>query len=219
VFRPTITSRALADSLEITPGDTVVDVGCGSGVLAFVAARLGAGRVYGVDVSGHAIEAARRNAVSLGLSAVCEFRQGDLLEAVHDVEATVIIADVSGVPDGIAQVSGWFDDVPPGGPTGAELPTRLLRSIGNVLLPGGRLYLPTGTLQHERSVVTVAHEVFDGRMENLLEREVPLSDVLAESQEVARAVDDGIASFRQRGTRLVWQLRIWRCTREPGVMA
>src|SRR3990172_252698 len=47
VFHPTHTSRTLAEALEIELGDTVIDVGCGSGVLSFVAARLGAGRVIG----------------------------------------------------------------------------------------------------------------------------------------------------------------------------
>ena len=56
VFHPTHTSRAIADSLEIAPDETVIDVGCGSGVLSFVAARLGARRVIGTDLSEHAID-------------------------------------------------------------------------------------------------------------------------------------------------------------------
>src|SRR5207344_2264406 len=91
VFSPTTTSRTLADALEINPGDTVIDVGCGSGVLAFVAAKLGAGKVYGCDLSAPAVRAARENAAMLGLSDVCEFRQGDLLEPVRDVRADVLI--------------------------------------------------------------------------------------------------------------------------------
>ena len=35
----------LAEALELEPGDTVVDVGCGSGILSIIAAKLGAGRV------------------------------------------------------------------------------------------------------------------------------------------------------------------------------
>ena len=67
VFSPTATSKTLAEAIEIEPGDTVIDVGCGSGVLAFVAAKLGAARVVGVDLSHRAVEAARENAKRLGL--------------------------------------------------------------------------------------------------------------------------------------------------------
>ena len=49
VFSPTATSKSLAEAMEIEPGDTVIDVGCGSGVLAFVAAKRGAAKVYGLD--------------------------------------------------------------------------------------------------------------------------------------------------------------------------
>lgn len=213
VFSPTSTSRTLADALEISEDDTVVDVGCGSGILAFVAAKLGAKRVYGVDLSAPAVDAARRNAEMLGLSDVCEFRHGDLLDPVRDVRASVLIGDVSGIPDDLAAASGWFEDVPSGGPTGAELPTKFLRSIGDVLQPGGRLYLPTGTIQNERAILAAAREVFGDRMENILEREFPLPELVARSKEVARMVRDGIVSVRQRGSRFLWQLRIWRCIR------
>ena len=67
VFSPTSTSRTLADALEIGSDDTVIDVGCGSGVLAFVAAHLGAKKVFGCDLSAPAVEMAARNADRLGL--------------------------------------------------------------------------------------------------------------------------------------------------------
>jgi ribosomal protein L11 methyltransferase len=43
------------------PGATVLDVGCGSGVLSVVAARLGAPYVQAIDVSEAAVEATRAN--------------------------------------------------------------------------------------------------------------------------------------------------------------
>ena len=165
VFSPTSTSKTLADALEIGPDDTVIDVGCGSGVLAFVAARLGAKKVFGCDLSGPAVETARENALRLGLDDVCEFRQGDLLDPMRDVRATVLIGDVSGIPDELAAVTGWFDRIPAGGPTGAELPSKLLASIGDTLAPGGRLYLPTGSLQDEARVLATAREIFGENME------------------------------------------------------
>lgn len=213
VFSPTTTSRTLADALEIAPGDTVIDVGCGSGVLAFVAAKLGAAKVYGVDLSHRAVETAKDNARRLGLDDRCEFRAGDLLAPVRDVRADVLIGDVSGIPDAIAAESGWFDDVPAGGPTGAELPAKFLRSIGETLKRGGRLYLPTGTIQNEQAILDAAHEVFGDHMQPVLEREFPLPDLVARSKAVARMMKEGLVSFRQRGSRWLWQLRIWRCDR------
>src|SRR4029078_1265959 len=114
-------------------------------------------------LSHRAVEAARENAKRLGLENVCEFREGDLLEPVRDVSATVVIGQVSwvarvsaevlsecvsGIPDRIAAQSGWFDEVPSGGPTGAELPTKFVRSIGETLAHGGPLYPPSSTIQY-----------------------------------------------------------------------
>lgn len=45
-------------------GESVLDYGCGSGILAIAAARLGAGSVMGVDIDDNALSAARDNAVA-----------------------------------------------------------------------------------------------------------------------------------------------------------
>ena len=213
VFSPTSTSRTLADALEIGSDDTVIDVGCGSGVLAFVAAHLGAKKVFGCDLSAPAVEMAARNADRLGLSDVCEFREGDLLEPMRDVRASVLIGDVSGIPDELAAVSGWFEDVPAGGPTGAELPRKLLETIGDTLAPGGRLYLPTGSLQDEKAILSVARVVFGDNVEPVLERTFPRPDLVAKAAATARLMKEGLLKLHQRGSRLLWDLRIWRCVR------
>lgn len=50
----------LCDSVQ--PGCSVLDYGCGSGILAIASAKLGAGDVLGVDIDEKAVEAARDNA-------------------------------------------------------------------------------------------------------------------------------------------------------------
>ena len=126
--------------------------GAGSGVLSFVAARLGAKRVIGCDLSEEAVETARENACRLGLadrSGVPGRRPPGA--GPRQKGGALIIGDVSGIPDGIARVAGWFPDGGAGGPTGAEFPAAMLESSGTECLAyGGRLYLPTGTIQDEK---------------------------------------------------------------------
>jgi ribosomal protein L11 methyltransferase len=47
---------------NLRPGDTVIDYGCGSGILAIAAKKLGAGDVAGTDIDDQAIIAAAGNA-------------------------------------------------------------------------------------------------------------------------------------------------------------
>jgi ribosomal protein L11 methyltransferase len=58
------TTRLCMEWLEAhpAPGKTVLDYGCGSGILAMVAKKLGARDVMGVDIDPQAIESARANA-------------------------------------------------------------------------------------------------------------------------------------------------------------
>jgi ribosomal protein L11 methyltransferase len=66
------TTRLCLEWLErnITEGCSVLDYGCGSGILAIAAARLGAGHVAGVDIDPLAVEAARANAERNGVTAL-----------------------------------------------------------------------------------------------------------------------------------------------------
>jgi release factor glutamine methyltransferase len=214
VFPPSATSRALAEQLEIREGETVIDVGCGTGVLSLVALRLGAGRVYGVDIIEESIPTARENARRMGLEDRAEFRAGNLFEPIRDVSADVIIGDVSGIPDELAAETDWFPGGHAGGPTGAEVPVAMLESMGDCLRPGGRLYLPTATIQDESSVIAAARRIFGpSNLVNVAEREFPLPALVARSKAMARMVTDGLVRLRQRGSRLLWRLAIWRCER------
>ncbi|WP_036170124.1 50S ribosomal protein L11 methyltransferase [Massilia sp. 9096] len=58
------TTRLCMEWLEAhpAPGKSVLDYGCGSGILAMVAKKLGAGEVTGVDIDPQAIESANLNA-------------------------------------------------------------------------------------------------------------------------------------------------------------
>ncbi|MHB1614015.1 MAG: methyltransferase domain-containing protein [Actinomycetes bacterium] len=211
VFSPSSTSRVLADAMTINPGETVLDVGCGSGVLGFVAARLGATRVIGCDLSEDSVACATANAQRLGLADVTEFRTGSLFDPVPDVRADIIIADVSGVADAVAEATGWFPSGRGGGPTGAELPVAMLEQVGDHLTPGGRLYLPTGGVQDEGAVLKAARRIFGDNIQAVAQRDFPLPDVVTKAKQVAKLLSDGVIRLSQRGSRHVWQVTIWQC--------
>lgn len=65
------TTHLCLDWLEryLVPGSSVIDYGCGSGILAIAAARLGARTVAGVDIDPQAVIASRYNAERNGIEA------------------------------------------------------------------------------------------------------------------------------------------------------
>jgi release factor glutamine methyltransferase len=209
-FRPSTISSLLADALEFKPGAVVVDVGTGSGILSIIAAKLGASKVYGVDAAAETVEIATANAERHGVSDRVEFAQGDMFEPLDpDLEVDVVIGDVSGIPDEIATVSGWFPSGLSGGPTGAELPMRMIEESKRLLKKGGSLFLPTGSLQDESSILERARSVF-GSMKQLAERNIPLPSALAEDPAVLGALRDKVIALKQRGSRFQWTARVWR---------
>jgi ribosomal protein L11 methyltransferase len=74
------TTRNCVRLLEdvVRPGDRVLDVGCGSGILSIAALKLGAASVLALDVSAVAVEATRANADANGVGDRLETRVATL---------------------------------------------------------------------------------------------------------------------------------------------
>ena len=111
------------DAMSIDAAATVLDVGCGTGVVArTIARRKGfGGHVTGIDLSASLIEAARRFATGEGLSGVIDFHAGDsqslkLPDAAFD--AVIAHTLISHVDDPRAVLGELARVVKPGGMIG-----------------------------------------------------------------------------------------------------
>jgi ribosomal protein L11 methyltransferase len=74
-------------------GERLLDYGCGSGILAIAAARLGAGQVIGTDIDPQAVVASRANAAANGVSATF-----DLPGAIDATPAALVVANILANP-------------------------------------------------------------------------------------------------------------------------
>jgi ubiquinone/menaquinone biosynthesis C-methylase UbiE len=115
--------RAYLDLLGVTPGERVLDVGCGSGVVTReIARRVGAdGRVVGLDASPGLLAVARELAQAAGLGDRVEFREGSALHlpfADGSFDAVLCVTVLSHVPGGEHAVPELVRVLKPGGRLG-----------------------------------------------------------------------------------------------------
>ncbi|MDR2093180.1 MAG: 50S ribosomal protein L11 methyltransferase [Azoarcus sp.] len=77
---------------SVRPGCSVLDYGCGSGILGIAAARLGAGTVLGIDIDEHALVSTLDNASRNGVAGIVKAQHcGKPLEAAFDVVVANIL--------------------------------------------------------------------------------------------------------------------------------
>lgn len=133
------------DTLELLaearrdPSASVLELGCGGGIVGVDAARANGGRrLLGVDLCAEAVEIARLNAAFNGVS--YDARLGDLYEPVDGERFDLVLADPPSVavPDDLA-----FPLYGSGGPEGDRLLKRIVEGVDDHLEPGGRLFAIT----------------------------------------------------------------------------
>lgn len=93
---------------------SVIDAGCGSGILAISAAALGFGEISGFDIDPDSVEIARENAAENGLARRVNFFQGGLDKGLGGRQADLVMANILANVL-LANMDLLLDAVKPGG--------------------------------------------------------------------------------------------------------
>ena len=103
------TTMMCAEALEsyVKPSSNVFDIGCGSGVLSIVAAKLGAKKVIGVDLDEVCVKVSNENIMINNVENLIEVRKGNLLDVVNE-KADIIVANI--IAEIIVIVTGEIRD-------------------------------------------------------------------------------------------------------------
>ena len=76
-------------------GDTsVIDAGCGSGILALSAKKLGFGKIFGFDIDPDAIEVSQENAERNEIKEFVTFKTGDIKGSLEDITTNILVANI-----------------------------------------------------------------------------------------------------------------------------
>jgi arsenite methyltransferase len=107
------------DRAELVEGETLLDVGCGEGMIGFGALERGAGHVVFSDISDDLLEFCREAAQAVGVSERCSFVKAGAadLSAVEDLSVDVVTTRsvLIYVPEKDASFREFFRVLRPGG--------------------------------------------------------------------------------------------------------
>lgn len=139
------TTRLTLRALQELPleNQTVLDIGCGSGVLAIAAVKLGARSAIGIDIDPDALENASENAALNEMRDRVRFELGDFRET--PLHATVVMANLAG---GLLERSApkLADLVNPGG---YLIVSGFMDSEKNAVMPALEKFLDLQTITQE----------------------------------------------------------------------
>lgn len=168
---------AAADALALAPGDTVVEMGCGTGAnLPYLRERVGAdGRVIGVDLTPEMLVRARRNASRAKWTNV-DLLCGDATRPpVAEADAVLATFVVGMLDDPAAAVETWCDSLEPDGRLVLLDATRSDAGWTRVANPLFRGFValtapPTTRLRYDESPTTVLDRRVRAAREALIRR-------------------------------------------------
>lgn len=112
----------------VSEGDEIFDIGCGSGILAIAALKLGAKRALAIDIDDKCIDASHENAKLNDVEDKMEIKKGNLLDVVKG-RADLIVSNII-----------------------AEIIVDEIKNLKNHMDPGG-IFITSGIIKERRQMV------------------------------------------------------------------
>ncbi len=145
VVLPTVQSLYLLTHWKIFDGETVLDLGTGSGVQAVFAADK-ASVVVATDINPAAVKMARLNAKRNGANNIIDVRQGDLFAPINKDEKFDVILFNIDYPHSEATQGLW------------KLHERFFAEVNNYLNRGGRIYYQSGLIDNAARINSMVNK-------------------------------------------------------------
>jgi len=158
VYKPSDDTFLLCQHLDISPGERMLEIGCGCGLVSIVAAKRGA-TVVATDISPLAVQNTLENVERHGLQDRIDVRLGYLFEPIRPEEQFTLIAfNPPYLP--VTREDEAFDQAWAGGPDGRRVTDAFLGQCTNFLERKGRILLVQSSLSDPEKTQRTLEELF-----------------------------------------------------------
>ncbi len=166
VYEPSEDSFLLADAAlsEIKGSESILEVGCGSGIISAVIIANTKSSVTDIDISPYAVKCTRGNGI--------EVIRGDLLSCIKGSFDLIIFNPPYLPTTEDERDNGWLNAALDGGYDGKKVIYRFLEDAGRCLIPGGKILMLVSSLsgidEIRSRMISLGYTVEDNRHEHYM---------------------------------------------------
>ncbi|KXA97246.1 hypothetical protein AKJ38_01620 [candidate division MSBL1 archaeon SCGC-AAA259I14] len=158
VYKPAEDTYLLVNNLEVNPGEKILELGTGCGIVSVIAAKNGCD-IVATDINPEAIRCAKENAENHEVRNKIDFREGNLFQPIKDEKFDLIIFNPPYLPVPAGESSKKeLETAWDGGSDGREIIDRFLNQVSNYLKPDGRIVFLQSSLSDIQKTFKVLRE-------------------------------------------------------------